>query len=104
MVYCPRCGKEVREDSRFCRHCGSPLHVETETFTVSGDDLLDRVRELVREGNVTRVIVRSEEGKTLLDIPVTAGAVGIVLFPWMAALGAIAALVTRCRITVERSG
>jgi uncharacterized membrane protein YvbJ len=104
MVYCPRCGNEVREDSRFCRHCGNPLHVETETFTVSGDDLVDRVKELVHEGNVTRVIVRSEQGKTLLDIPVTAGAVGIVLFPWMAALGAIAALATRCRITVERSG
>jgi uncharacterized membrane protein YvbJ len=104
MVYCSMCGGGAEEDSKFCRHCGTPLNIKRETFTVSGDDLVDRVKELVHEGNVTRVIVRSEGGKTLLDIPVTAGAVGVVLFPWMAALGAIAALVTRCTITVERAG
>jgi uncharacterized membrane protein YvbJ len=104
MVYCSSCGEKAEEDSRFCRHCGTPLNVVSETFTVSGDDLVERVRELVHEGNVTRIIVRSEGGKTLLDIPVTAGAVGVVLFPWMAALGAIAALATRCTITVERTG
>ena len=104
MVYCTRCGEEAQEDSKFCRHCGTPLKIKSETFTVSGDDLVDRVKELVHEGNVTRIIVRSEGGKTLLDIPVTAGAVGVVLFPWMAALGAIAALATRCSITVERAG
>jgi hypothetical protein len=104
MVYCSRCGEKAEEDSKFCRHCGIPLNVVSETFTVSGDDLVERVRELVHEGNVTRIIVRSEGGKTLLDIPVTAGAVGVVLFPWMAALGAIAALATKCSITVERTG
>ena len=102
MACCTACGKEVQEDSNFCRHCGAPLRVKTENYTVSGDELVDRIKALIREGNVTRVVVKSEEGKTLLDIPVTAGAVGTILFPWMAALGVVAALVTRCRITVER--
>ena len=103
-MYCSACGKEVQEDSSYCRHCGAPVKVETEDYTVSGDQVVDRVRDLIREGNVTRIIVRTEEGRTLLDIPVTAGAVGTVLFPWMAALGVVAALATRCRITVQRRG
>jgi len=62
----------------------------------------DRVQQLLHEGNVTRVIVKDEEGKTLLEIPVTVGVIGVVVAPWLAALGVIAALVTNCRIIVER--
>jgi hypothetical protein len=64
--------------------------------------LVKRVKALVHEGNVTKVIVRDEQGVILLELPVTAGLIGAVLAPWLAALGAIAALVTRCKVTVER--
>jgi len=76
--------------------------VVKEEFSVSSDDLVKRVKELIHEGNVTRIIVRDEEGKTLLEIPATIGVVGVILAPWLAALGAIAALATKCTIAVER--
>ena len=74
----------------------------SEEHTVSGNNLVDRVRELLHEGNVTRVIVKDEGGKTLLEIPASVGVVGVVLAPWLAALGVVAALVTKCNIIVER--
>ena len=74
----------------------------SEEYTVSGNNLVDRVRELLHEGNVTRVIVKDEGGKTLLEIPASVGVVGVVLAPWLAALGVVAALVAKCKIIVER--
>ena len=74
----------------------------SQEYTVSGNNLVDRVRELLHEGNVTRVIVKDEAGKTLLEIPATLGVVGAVVAPWLAALGVITALVTNCKIIVER--
>ena len=74
----------------------------SEEFTVSGKNLVDRVGELLHEGNVTRIIVKDEAGKTLLEIPATVGVVGVIVAPWLAALGVIAALVTNCKIIVER--
>lgn len=73
-----------------------------EEYTISGNNLVDRVRELLHEGNVTRVIVKDEAGKTFLEIPATLGVVGAIVAPWLAALGVIAALVTNCKIIVER--
>jgi CBS domain-containing protein len=73
-----------------------------EEFSVSADNLVSKVKELIREGNITRIIVKDEEGKTLLEIPATVGVVGVILAPWLAALGAIAALATRCTISVEK--
>ncbi|MCJ7762240.1 DUF4342 domain-containing protein [Candidatus Bathyarchaeota archaeon] len=73
-----------------------------EEFSVSASTLVDRVKELLHEGNVTRVIVKDEKGKVLLEIPATVGVIGVFLVPWLAALGVIAALVTNCRIVVER--
>ena len=75
---------------------------KTETFELRGEDLVKRVKELVREGNVRRIIVKDKEGKTLVEFPLTLGVVGAVLVPALAALGAVAALVTECSITVER--
>lgn len=74
----------------------------SEEYTVSGNNLVDRIRELLHEGNVTRVIVKDEGGKTLLEIPASVGVVGVVLAPWLVALGVVAALVTKCKIIVER--
>ncbi len=72
-----------------------------ERIQVSGNELVEKVRELIHEGNVRRVKVRHND-KTLLEFPVTVGALGALLLPTLAALGAIAAMVTECTIVVER--
>ena len=76
--------------------------VSPEEFTVSSDNLFQRVKELLHEGNVTRIIVKDVNEKVLLEIPATVGVIGTVIAPWLAALGVIAALATKCRIVVER--
>ncbi|MCR4326847.1 MAG: DUF4342 domain-containing protein [Candidatus Roizmanbacteria bacterium] len=73
-----------------------------ETFKVSGDALLKKVKKLIHEGNVRRISIKDKSGKSLIDIPLTVGIVGTVLAPVLAAVGAIAALVTECTISVER--
>jgi hypothetical protein len=74
----------------------------TEEFRITGEELLAKVRELVHEGNIRRVIIRNEAGTTLVEIPLTVGLVGVALLPVWAAVGAIAALATDCSIVVER--
>ena len=73
-----------------------------EEFHVNGEDLLKKVKELVAAGNARRLIIKNEEGKTLVEIPLTLGAIGAVLAPALAAVGAIAALVAKCTIVVEK--
>lgn len=73
-----------------------------EEFKLNGEELIAKVKELVKEGNVRRIIIKDKEGKTLIEVPLTIGVVGIVLAPVLAAVGAIAALVTECSIIVER--
>lgn len=103
MPYCVKCGAKLKEDDKFCYACGATVaKVTHEEFTVSSDNLIQRVKELLHEGNVTRVIVKDEKGKVLLEIPATVGVIGVVLAPWLAALGVIAALVTNCKIVVEK--
>ena len=72
-----------------------------EELNATGDELVARVRELVQEGNVRRVIITAPEGRTLLEIPLTLGVVGALLAPQVAALGALAALVARCTLTIQ---
>jgi hypothetical protein len=73
-----------------------------ETFKVKGDDLVKFVKQIVHEGNVRRVIVR-QGSRTVVEFPVTVGVVGALAAPELAALGAVAALLTRCTIEVERA-
>lgn len=73
-----------------------------ETFRINGDELLAKVRELVHEGNVRRIIIRNDKGDTLIEFPMTIGVIGAVLLPVLAAVGAIAAIVTDCELVVER--
>jgi hypothetical protein len=73
-----------------------------EEFKVKGEDLLGKVKQLIEEGNVRRIIIKDKDGKTLVELPLTIGVVGIVLAPMLAAVGALAALVTECTIIVER--
>jgi len=103
LPYCYKCGAEVSEAAGYCPSCGAPVgKTVREEFSVSAEDLIAKVKELIHEGNITRIIVKNEEGKTLLEIPATVGVIGAILAPWMAALGVIAALATRCTIVVER--
>jgi len=74
----------------------------TEEFKFDGDALMGKIKELLHEGNIRRIIIKNEEGKTLIDIPLTMGVVGALLAPQLAAIGAIAALVTHGTIVVEK--
>jgi len=74
-----------------------------EEFSINGDELLAKVRQLVHEGNVRRLTIKNEKGDTLLVIPLTIGVIGAALLPVFAAIGALAALATRCTIVVERA-
>ncbi len=76
--------------------------VRTEEYQVDGDYLVHKVKELVHEGNIRRITIKNEDGKRLIEIPLTIGAVGIVLLPVWAAIGAVAALVADCTIVVEK--
>ena len=71
-----------------------------EEFRVNGEELLKKVKELIAEGNARRIIIKNEHGETLVEIPLMIGAVGALLAPVLAAIGAIAALVTHCTIVV----
>lgn len=74
----------------------------TEEFRISGDELLGKARELIHQGNVRRLIIKNEQGRTLVEFPLTIGVIGAALLPIFAAIGAIAALATDCTIVVER--
>ncbi len=101
MVNCENCGATLYEGSKFCSKCGTPVGVKEE-YTVPSEDLVAKIKELIHESDISRIIVKDENSKTLLEIPVWAGIVGTLLAPWLAALGAIAALATKCTITVIR--
>jgi CBS domain-containing protein len=80
----------------------TPEKTRTERLTISGEDLVSTVKKLVHQGNIRRIAIENKDGKTLLEIPLTLGVVGALLLPTLAALGALAAIVTECRIVVER--
>ena len=73
-----------------------------EQFKVSGNEVLEKVKKLIKEGNVQRIIIKNEKGKVLMEIPVTFAVVGAVFAPKLAAIGALAALLTKATIEVER--
>lgn len=74
----------------------------TQEFTVNGDEVVTKVKELIHEGNIRRIIIKSEDGRTMLEVPLTIGLIGAALLPVLAAIGAAAAIATRCTIVVER--
>lgn len=73
-----------------------------ESFKVSGDEILAKIKEIIKEGNARKVIIRNEKDETIMEFPLTIGAIGVVLAPVFAAVGAIAALATDCTIVVEK--
>lgn len=74
-----------------------------EELKVDGEQLLAKIRELIHKGNIRRIIIKNDEGVTLMEMPLTMGVAGAVILPSLAEVGAIAALVTDCSITVERA-
>lgn len=76
----------------------------TEEIKVTGGKLLETVKNVVRAGNVRRVVIRNPSGRTVLDVPLSAGAVGVVLMPFFAAVGGLALLATHYTVVVERDG
>jgi hypothetical protein len=77
--------------------------VQSSEFRVRGEHLVERIKEILHEGNVRRIIIKNDDGRTLLEIPLTIGVVGAVLAPVWAALGAVAALAADLRIVVEKT-
>ena len=80
----------------------SEEQVKTEEVKFSGDKLIAKIKELLHEGNIRRFVIKNEEGKTLIDLPLTVGVVGSLLAPQLAAIGAIAALASHGTIVVEQ--
>jgi len=73
-----------------------------ESFKINGEALLNKVKELIEEGNIRKITINDKDGKELMSFPLTIGVVGAVFAPVLAALGALAALIGECTITVER--
>jgi len=74
----------------------------TEEFKLNGDEILNKLKELLHQGNIRRIILKDESGKTFMEIPLTVGVVGAIVIPVWAAIGAIAALVSKLTIVVEK--
>ena len=75
----------------------------TEQFKVYGHEVLKKIKELIKQGNIRRIIIKNEKGKVLMEIPVTFAVVGTVFAPVLAAIGALAAVLNQCTIEVERT-
>ncbi|XZF14606.1 DUF4342 domain-containing protein [Chitinophagaceae bacterium MMS25-I14] len=75
-----------------------------ESFKISGENLLKKIKELIEEGNIRKITIHDKEGKELMSFPLTIGVVGVVLAPVLAAVGAAAAIIGECTVTVERDG
>lgn len=75
----------------------------TEEFHINGEELLAKIKELIHEGNIRRVIIKNKDGKVLIEFPMTLGVVGAVLAPTLAAVGAVAALIGEATVVVEKN-
>jgi hypothetical protein len=75
---------------------------KTEEFHINGEELLAKIKELIHQGNIRRIIIKNREGKTMIEFPMTIGVVGAVLAPTLAAVGAVAALIGEATVVVEK--
>jgi hypothetical protein len=73
-----------------------------EEFKITGEALVAKVKELIKAGNIRRIIIKNEKGESILEIPMTLGAIGILLAPYLAAIGAFAAVLTHCSVVVVK--
>lgn len=77
--------------------------VHTEEFSVNGEEILAKIKQLVHEGNIRRIIIRDQKGHTYMEIPLTVGVAGVLLAPALAGIGALAALLSEATIVVEKA-
>ena len=77
--------------------------VHSEEFRVNGEELIAKIKQLIHESNIRRIIIKDKDGKTVMEIPLTIGVVGVLLAPTLAAVGAIAALLTEATMVVEKT-
>jgi uncharacterized protein DUF4342/zinc ribbon protein/PRC-barrel domain protein len=107
MGKCVDCGTELVQDAKYCSNCGAQIGLGKDVYDVSAGSLIGKVKEIIQDARVKRIIIKDEKGNLLLSIPITWGTAGavamITLAPWLAALGVIAGIVTRCKIEVEKS-
>jgi len=73
-----------------------------ESFKVTGDEILSKVKEIIKEGNARKIIIKNDKDETIIEFPLTIGAIGVVLAPIFAAVGTLTALATHCTIIVEK--
>jgi Flp pilus assembly pilin Flp len=78
-------------------------NMKSEEFRISGEEVVAKIKELLHEGNVRRIILKDEKGVTLIEVPLTIGVIGVVLLPVWAAIGAIAAMAAKLTLVVERT-
>ena len=74
----------------------------TEEFKINGEDLIAKIKEIVKQGNAKKITIKGKEGNEIISFPITVGVAGLVLAPVFAAVGAVAALATECTIVIER--
>ena len=105
VTVCAKCEARMPLNAKFCPQCGAEVKgkrkIRKEEFEISGSKLVSRIKEIIHEGNIRRIIIK-QEGKILIEIPLTVAAIGALLAPILAAMGALAALGTNCTIQVER--
>jgi len=94
---------ELLNELKYMEEPMSEQKFKTEEFRVEGEKLIAKMKELFHEGNIRRVIIKDKEGKTVMEIPVTLGVVGVLVAPQLAAIGAIAALITEATVVVEKA-
>ncbi|GAI73978.1 unnamed protein product [marine sediment metagenome] len=73
-----------------------------EEFKVLEEDIIEKIKEVIKEGNARKIIIKNEDGESVAEFPLTVGTVGALIAPILAAVGAIAALLTKCTIVVEK--
>ena len=78
------------------------MNKNTEEFILDGEEVLAKIKQLINEGNIRRIIIKDMDDKILIEIPLTIGVIAAVLAPVLAAVGALAAIVTKCKIIVEK--
>ncbi|MGI6704442.1 MAG: DUF4342 domain-containing protein [Clostridia bacterium] len=111
-----RTGLTYKEAKEALEQCGGDvvetlIHLEatqkgekwTESLSVAGNEVLDKLKELLKQGNVTKIRVK-KDNNTILDIPVTAGAIGTLLAPQLAAIGAVVAVISKTTVEIEKPG
>ena len=107
MAKCMDCATELSQDARYCSNCGTQVGLSRDVYDVSAGSLVGKVKEIIQDARVKRIVIKDEKGNLLLSIPITWGTAGavamITLAPWLAALGVITGIVTRCKIEVEKS-